>query len=172
MNNTIFSAFTLTALLGAGMATAAPQPENRPEPPKKQAHAKMRHQAGGLPHGLERLNLNDAQKQQIKRIMEQHRADKPVKQPESRVAFEQKMQQRQQREQQLLSAAAFDEQAARAMIAERRQEREQAEAALVERELNMLKTRHAVLQVLTPDQQQQYWQQRNQRREFREMKQR
>lgn len=168
MNKKIFSAFTLTALIGAGMATAADV--NRPMPPHGHPHAKHRHAADGLPHGFAELKLTENQKQQIKQIIAAQQRPEQIKQPEKRADFEQKIQQQRQREQQLFNAKTFDEQAARAIITERRQAREKAEEAMAERELNMLKTRHAVFQVLTPEQQKQYWEQRSQRREQRKTK--
>ncbi len=65
------------------------------------------------------------------------------------------MEARRAAEQKLMSNKTFDEAAARQMIVERQQERLQMEREHAERELQMLKKRHAIYQVLTPAQQKQ-----------------
>lgn len=114
-----------------------------------------------LPRGFNNLNLSDAQKAKIKAIMEADRPAKSAAQTD-REAFRRKMENRRTQENRLLSAKTFDEQAARALIAERRQEREALENEHAERELSRLKRHHAVFQVLTPAQQKQYLQNQEQ----------
>ena len=70
-------------------------------------------------------------------------------------SFKQKIQARQAAEQKLMSNKNFDEAAARQMILERQQERMNMERNHAEHELQMLKKRHAIFQVLTPTQQKQ-----------------
>lgn len=163
MKNTTFLASTAALLLSAGVAVAAgqaaqnipaPQSEMAPPPAGRPApHGEHReHGRGrkpdGLPRELDGLNLTGEQKTKIKTILEQNRDSRPADPTAHRAEFLQKMQQRQQQEQQLIGSKTFDEQAARRLIAERQQEH-------ATRELQMLKTRHAVFQVLTPVQQQQ-----------------
>ena len=110
----------------------------------------------GLPRGFDELGLSEAQKSKIRDIMAQHRPRQPENTPARRAEFQQKMAQRQSQEQQLINSKNFDEQAARKLIAERQQERAELERQHAERELQMLKARHAAFQVLTPAQQQKY----------------
>lgn len=163
MKNTTFLASTAALLLSAGVAVAAgqaaqnipaPQSEMAPPPAGRPApHGEHReHGRGrkpdGLPRELDGLNLTGEQKTKIKTILEQNRDSRPADPTAHRAEFLQKMQQRQQQEQQLIGSKTFDEQAARRLIAERQQEH-------ATRELQMLKTCHAVFQVLPPVQQQQ-----------------
>lgn len=165
MNKHTVSAITVAALMSAGMVFAAgennvttkaedmsakhAQHSGKPMGKKMMAHAGM------LP-GFDQLNLTDAQKAQIKQIVEANRPVKPENHEQQRTQFVQKMQQRQAQEQQLLMSKNFDERAARQLIEERQQERAQMMRDHEERELQQLKTRHAVFQVLTPAQQKQF----------------
>ncbi|ULJ62517.1 Spy/CpxP family protein refolding chaperone [Wielerella bovis] len=176
MNKRTLFASAIALLTTAGIAVAAgnnatTQNKNMPHP-----HAKMHGAHGhqmkrdGLPRGFEQLGLSDAQKAQIKTIMEQNRPQKVDNQDTRRADFQQKMAQRRAQEQQLMSNKTFNEQAARNMIAERQQERAAMEKNHAERELQMLKQRHAVFQVLTPAQQQKFVE--NQKQQHERMEQR
>lgn len=166
MNKRTLSAITLSALMSAGIAVAADtaQPVGQDMPPPAGQAAKGQQRAEGrLPRGFAELNLTDAQKTRIQAILA---ADRPAQQPNRearRADFAQKAAERRQREQALMSAKTFDEQAARALIAERQQERAEMANEFAANELNMLKKRHAVFQVLTPAQQQQWLQQQSRR---------
>lgn len=165
MNKRIISAVVVAVLTSTGIALATNQDgairddmppfhqQDREHAPKfdKSAHE-------GLPHKFNQLKLTDKQKAEIKKIMEANRPEKPSKdtQAQRREQFKQKMEQRRQQEQKLMMSKTFDEQAARQMIAQRQQERAAMEREQAERELQMLKTRHAVFQVLTAEQQKQY----------------
>lgn len=164
MNKHIVSAVTVAVLMSAGIVFAAG--ENNITPKTEDVAAKHTQHLGKsvgqkrMPRagimGFEQLNLTDAQKTKIKQIMEANRPSKPANHERQRAEFIQKMQHRQAQEQQLLMGKNFDEQAARKLIEERQQERVQMLHDHAERELQHLKTRHAVLQVLTPAQQKQF----------------
>ncbi|WP_325313956.1 Spy/CpxP family protein refolding chaperone [Kingella oralis] len=169
MKRSTLLASTAALLLSAGVAVAAgeaakQQPANDMPPPphgdrQKPHHSdKMRNKfkRDGLPRGFDELGLSEAQKSKIRDIMAQHRPRQPENTPARRAEFQQKMAQRQSQEQQLINSKNFDEQAARKLIAERQQERAELERQHAERELQMLKARHAAFQVLTPAQQQKY----------------
>lgn len=165
MNKRTLSAITLSALMSAGIAVAADtaQPIGQDMPPAGQAANGQKRTEGRLLHGFAQLNLTDAQKSRIRAILA---ADRPTQQPNHearRADFAQKAAERRQREQALMSAKTFDEQAARALIAERQQERAEMANEFAAKELNMLKKRHAIFQVLTPAQQQQWLQQQSRR---------
>ena len=149
MNKTAILACVLLASSGFSMADSD-HPHDVP------SHHKPYQKHDGLPHDLAKLNLTDAQKKQIQTILDQNRPAKPNDHATSREAFQQKMQQRQAQELNIISSRVFNEQAARQLINERTQERAQLEQDHAERELQMLKTRHAIFQVLTPEQQQQF----------------
>lgn len=169
MKRSTLLASTAALLLSAGVAVAAgeaakQQPANDMPPPphgdrQKPHHSdKMRNKfkRDGLPRGFDELGLSEAQKSKIHDIMAQHRPRQPENTPARHAEFQQKMAQRQSQEQQLLGSKNFDEQAARKLIAERQQERAELERQHAERELQMLKARHAAFQVLTPAQQQKF----------------
>lgn len=163
MTKRTVSTLTIAALMSAGIAFAAGDNDNTKHTPKEPRHAHgqfdkkaPRGHQNGLPHGFESLSLSDAQKAKIKQIIEANRPVQPANHEQQRAQFQQKMQQRQMQEQALIRNKSFDEQAARAMIAERQQARAQMQAQHTEHELQLLKTRHAVFQVLTPAQQKQY----------------
>ncbi|UOP04290.1 Spy/CpxP family protein refolding chaperone [Conchiformibius kuhniae] len=109
-----------------------------------------------LPRGFDKLDLSAAQKAQIRAIV---RADQETRQsPESvraqREALRRKMQSWREQERRLLGNRRFDEEAAQRLIAERHQERLAWQRQ--QHELRMLKKRHAIFQVLTPEQQRRY----------------
>ncbi|MCG7658088.1 Spy/CpxP family protein refolding chaperone [Wielerella bovis] len=173
MNKRTIFASAVALLTTAGIAVAAgnnasAQNKNMPHPhPHAKMHSAHGHQMkrDGLPRGFEQLGLSDVQKAQIKTIMEQNRPQKVDNQDTRRADFQQKMAQRRVQEQQLMSNKTFNEQAARNMIAERQQERAAMEKNHAERELQMLKQRHAVFQVLTPAQQQKFVENQKQQQE-------
>lgn len=169
------TALTVTLMMSAGVAMAASHIEhpNMGEHGGKPHHGKMHGKHGkkdGLPFGFSELNLTDAQKTQIKAIMESDRAQKPAKDENKMAQFKQKMEAKREQERALMSSKTFDEAAARRMIAERQQERIEQQNQHAERELQMLKKRHAVYQVLTPAQQKQL--QENQQKKMAEMEKR
>lgn len=147
-----------TALLAtAGLAVAAGQTGSAPHHEHGKPHPSHTHaHRDGLPRGFDQLNLSAEQKAKIQAIMQQNRPEQTRSQAQRRDDFHQKMAQYRAQEQQLMSSTTFDEQAARALITERQQERAAKEREHAERELQMLKQRHAVFQILTPEQQQKY----------------
>lgn len=144
---------TLILLTTAGVAVAA-NGDNLPMPHKHEKHAKMHERKSDLPRGFEKLNLTDAQKAKIKSIVESNKPTLKAKKDDA--SFRQKMEARRNAEQKLMSGKQFDEAAARQMIVERQQERLGMEREFAERELQMLKKRHAIFQVLTAEQQKQF----------------
>lgn len=100
--------------------------------------------AGAGQHGQlwQQLNLTDQQRQQIRELMQAHRAAKPKAQHEAMQA--------------LLDAPQFDEQAARDLLAQRAAQREQ-------RQLAGLKLQHEIRQLLTSEQREQLQQLQQQR---------
>lgn len=157
---------TVALMMTAGAAFAAN--DFNGEPPMDGGKGGKHMRDGGkrseLPRGFEELNLTDAQKAKIKAIVEADRPAQPAAKKDH-ATFQQKMQARQTAERQLMSSKTFDENAARRMIAERQQERNSMEREHAERELQMLKKRHAIFQVLTPEQQKQFQAQQQKRME-------
>ena len=102
----------------------------------------------GLPRGFAKLNLSETQKQKIKAILDANQAQNAKNAPPHGARMAQ--------HDELLTASTFDEAKARQMI----QERQQRNA---DRELQHLKTQHAIFQVLTPEQQKQWQEQRRAR---------
>jgi len=90
----------------------------------------------------QQLDLTDQQRQQIRELMQAHRAAKPTAQHEAMQA--------------LLDAPQFDEQAARDILAQRAAQREQ-------RQLAGLKLQHEIRQLLTSEQREQLQQLQQQR---------
>lgn len=176
------TAFTVALMMTAGVAVAAEQmqpPRGEPMQHENGRHGKgmkgMKGDRNGLPFGMEELNLTDAQKTKIKAIMEADRAERTQNRDSNKMAqMKQKMETYQNQERALMGSKNFDENAARRMIAERAQQRAQERAEMeknhADRELQMLKKRHAVFQVLTPAQQKQY--QENQQKKMAEMQKR
>lgn len=100
--------------------------------------------AGAGQHGQlwQQLDLTDQQRQQIRELMQAHRAAKPTAQREAMQA--------------LLDAPQFDEQAARDILAQRAAQREQQQLA-------SLKLQHEIQQLLTNEQREQLQQLQQQR---------
>lgn len=90
----------------------------------------------------QQLDLTDQQRQQIRELMQAHRAAKPTAQRDAMQA--------------LLDAPQFDEQAARDLLAQRTAQREQ-------RQLAGLKLQHQIRQLLTSEQREQLQQLQQQR---------
>lgn len=175
------TAFTAALMMSASVAVAADQMHpQRGEPMPNSRHEKgmKQNNKAHLPLGMAELNLTEAQKNQIKAIMEADRTQREQKHNGDKMAKMQqkiqKMQTYRNQERALMNNKNFDETAARRMIAERNQqfaqERAEMEKNRAERELQMLKKRHAVFQVLTPEQQKQY--QENQQKKMDEMQKR
>ena len=150
---------TAAALIAstAGLAVAA---DNK-QPEQRSGHSKPYQQPhmgkDGMPRGFEHLNLTEAQKSQIQSIMQKNR---PQQNDNARAEQQKQFEAQRAQEQRLIEAKTFDEAAARQMINQRMAERQQKMGEL---ELNRLKTRHAVFQVLTPAQQKQWQEQQAQR---------
>uniref|UniRef100_UPI00359FF854 Spy/CpxP family protein refolding chaperone n=1 Tax=Neisseria dentiae TaxID=194197 RepID=UPI00359FF854 len=108
--------------------------------------------------------LTEEQKTKIRAIMEEGR-DNRAQQPDDnrREAFRQQMENYRAAEQNLMKNPAFDEAAARNLIAQREQGMEEQRRQRAEFELQQLKKRHAVFQVLTPEQQQKWLEKQNDR---------
>lgn len=157
MNKRKVLAIIIATLASSGVAFATSQVERnfKEEPPFARNIDKGK---GGLPYGFNKLKLTVEQKEKIKKIMDENRQEKLKgdSQTQRREKFKQKMEQQRKQEQELLSKKQFDEQVARQMIQQRQDERETFEKEKAEHELQILKTRHAVFQVLTPQQQKQY----------------
>lgn len=153
------SAIVVAILASAGIALATSQGNDyHVDMPPSHQEGNIDRPKGDVPYGFNQLQLTAEQKAKIKKIMDENRPEKPKddSQQQRREKFKQKIEQQRQQEQELLSKKQFDEQVARKMIQQRQQEREAFEKEKAERELQMLKTRHAVFQVLTPEQQKQY----------------
>ncbi|QSX37088.1 Spy/CpxP family protein refolding chaperone [Shewanella sedimentimangrovi] len=100
----------------------------------------------GMRHMFRNLDLTDEQQAQIKSLMKEQRQARSEQQDESdREAHRNKMLA-------LVSAAKFDENAARALIAEQQQHHEEGM-------LNFMKLQQQVYQLLTPEQQEKFRQQ-------------
>lgn len=159
----------LTAVSAAvlmGLALTACSADRHDRGPRTEQGMKKDFKRGGMPRDLAELNLTDAQKAQIKQIMEQNRpqarqqGQRPAPDDAQREQFRNQMQVQHAAEQQLILAPAFDEAAAKQLIAQENQQQaahlQQREATHDAFELQQLKTRHAVMQVLTPEQRQQW----------------
>ena len=115
-------------------------------------HGEHKQGRDGLPRGFDRLNLSDAQKQQIQTILDNNRSQAAQNQEARRAEFEQQR----AAEQALVSGATFNENAARQMIAG--QQQRHADMAL-----QQMRVRHQLFQVLTPEQRQQLQQMQQER---------
>ncbi|MCC5825180.1 Spy/CpxP family protein refolding chaperone [Alkalimonas sp.] len=102
---------------------------------------------GAERHTLRQLALSDAQKQQLQAMRQEQRAQ-----------YGDRAEQRQQRQQlqQLVQADSFDATAARLLLEQHQQQQ-------LERQLAMLEFRHQFWQQLTPEQREQWQQQRSER---------
>lgn len=125
-------------------------------------HAGKAFHKGGMERGFKDLNLTEEQKTKIRAIMEEGRGNRAQQPDENRrEAFRQQTESYRAAEQNLLKNPAFDEAAARNLIAQREQGMEEQRRLRAETELQQLKKRHAVFQVLTPEQQQKWLEKQN-----------
>lgn len=128
------SSYILAAVVAAGSYSAVVKAESA-EPVDHPYH--MQHERQFALKGmLKGLDLTDAQREQIRQLMQTGRADKAAAKPE-KAAREQLHA--------LMQAETFDEVAARQLL-------EQQQQAMLERQLAGMKLRHQVLQVLTDEQ--------------------
>ena len=159
----------LTAVSAAvlmGLALSACSSDKPQRAPKHEQGMQKDFKRGALPRDLHELNLTDAQKAQIKQIMEQNRpqrAERPAPNAAEREQILNRMQAYRTAENQLMNNPTFDEAAARNLIAQRDQNQAERQQRQNEAELQQLKTRHSIMQVLTPEQRQQ-WQTMQQQR--------
>lgn len=145
-----------TAVL-MGLALTACSTDRPQHGPRAEQGMNKHFSKDGLPRDLSELSLTDAQKDQIKQIMAQGQVDRPAAPDESqRAAFRSEIQQRRAAEQQLILAPTFDETAARQLVAQRAKKMDQRQQQRSEMELQHLKQRHDIMQVLTPEQRQQW----------------
>lgn len=101
------------------------------------------HDKGGMHKMLRKLDLTDAQKADVKLIVEKYKAqagERPTK--EMRAAHKAEMLS-------LVTSANFDESAAQAMIEQKQQQHQQ-------KSLQMLKMQNEIYQLLTPEQQEKF----------------
>lgn len=103
--------------------------------------------------GFEKLNLSDAQKTEILRIMEANRPNNGAR-PEENMRPDRQAERT--AEQALLQNKTFDEAAARELIARQEEASAAHRQQHADAQLQRLKTQHAVFQVLTPEQQQKW----------------
>lgn len=159
-------AFATAALIGiSALSLAACSSEHSPKR-ERGAHAGKEFRKGGMERGFKDLNLSEEQKTKIRAIMEEGRSQNERRRhPDESVQGEQQRRAEAYRaaEQNLLKNPVFDEAAARNLIARRGQEMEARRRSCDEAELQQLKKRHAVFQVLTPEQQQK-WLEKQQKR--------
>ncbi len=143
----------LAAVLGLGACAAEGGKQGRDgrHQPHGEMRGEMRGKRDGLPRGMDKLNLSDAQKQQIQQIFAAERQQAQNARPDDAA----REQYRAQREA-ITSGTSFDEARARNLIG-------QEQAVHAEREISRLRTEHAVWQVLTPEQREQ-WKQMRERR--------
>lgn len=168
MKKLVLSSIALMMSAGVAFATTG---EMGHASQHREGKSKMHHHFKGkksdLPRGFENLNLTDAQKAKIKAIVEADRETKPTPRTKPNADIQAKMKNHQEQMQQIMNSKTFNETAARQMIAERQaqhqQNRIQMEREHAERELKMLKKRHAIYQVLTPAQQKQLQEQQQKR---------
>ncbi|ASK27494.1 Spy/CpxP family protein refolding chaperone [Neisseria chenwenguii] len=179
-----YLAAATAALTLSATACAAQPPKDKPAYDCSRDCTRSEH----LPHGFDRLDLSSRQKAKIRKILENERRERQAE----RSAHEEKMKakfasleaqheerikkeaERQAAVDKLISGKKFDEAAARRLIgeeeaesdrmiadmnADRAEHKPQHEAA----QLRRLKNFHAMFQVLTPKQQQQWLEQRKQR---------
>lgn len=171
------TALTVFLMMSAGAAVAADQMQTvehgKPMPHEHKHYGKAKHHSkkNGVPFGMAELNLTEEQKSKIKSIVDADRAQQNQNRHSNQIAkLKQNMQAYRTQEQTLFANKNFDEAKARKMIAQRVQQRAELEKKYAERELQKLKKRHALFQVLTPQQQKQY--QENQQKKIDEMKKR
>lgn len=153
----------MAALLGSATTTVLAH-DHEHSHAHQHSHDKVAKKGEQLPRDLRALNLNTEQKNKIQTILNQLHQRPAQPSATERQALEQKINQRQAAEQQLISAKTFNESEARRLINERRQDRAEFERRQDEMQLKNLKARHEIFQVLTPEQQQQWLNQRKNRR--------
>lgn len=155
------TAIAAAALLGiAGAAVAADSAANMQQP--KQSREFKR---GELPRDLQALNLSAAQKTRIQAILQEGRPAQTELSEAQRNQMRTQAQAHRAAEQSLMANKTFDEAAARRLIAEREQARAQFQQRHADFEMQQLKKRHAVFQVLTPAQQKQWLESQSKRDE-------
>lgn len=155
------TAIAAAALLGiTGAAVAADSAANMQQP--KQTREFKR---GELPRDLQALNLSAAQKTRIQAIMQEGRPAQTELSEAQRNQMRAQAQAHRAAEQSLMANKTFDEAVARRLIAEREQARAQFQQRHADFEMQQLKKRHAIFQVLTPAQQKQWQESQNKRAE-------
>ena len=122
------------------MCTPATVVQEQPAPARQQ---------GGMPQDVQELNLSDVQKTKIRVIVQRFR-------PQVTSAREKQRSQYEQRVEKILRKPTFDEEEARSTIAKYRQENAGKQPEYAEHELQLMRQKHAIFQVLTPEQQEQY----------------
>ena len=155
------TAIAAAALLGiTGAAVAADSAANMQQP--KQTREFKR---GELPRDLQALNLSAAQKTRIQAIMQEGRPAQTELSEAQRNQMRAQAQAHRAAEQSLMANKTFDEAVARRLIAEREQARAQFQQRHADFEMQQLKKRHAIFQVLTPAQQKQWLESQSKRDE-------
>lgn len=151
---------TLLALSAALFSTATfahDHESHNTHAPKAHAQIMKKNQAMKKPfNAFEGLNLTEQQKAQIKQIQQSHRPQFSAEHRKNLQAAQDKFEQHRLAEDKIITSKTFDEHAARQLIEARQQERLTMEKKRAEFELNNLKKRHAIFQVLTPAQQKQF----------------
>ncbi len=117
--------------------------------------------------GMARLNLSSSQKAQIEKIRNQYRSPETAQDQKSQ--HEAQMQQHRAQMNALLQSKTFDEPKARNLIAQQQQWHAAQQQQRAESQLNRMKTQHAIFQVLTPAQQKQWLEQRQNQKPMRGM---
>ena len=155
------TAIAAAALLGiTGAAVAADSAANMQQP--KQTREFKR---GELPRDLQALNLSATQKTRIQAILQEGRPAQTELSEAQRNQMRAQAQAHRAAEQSLMANKTFDEAVARRLIAEREQARAQFQQRHADFEMQQLKKRHAVFQVLTPAQQKQWLESQSKRDE-------
>lgn len=155
------TAIAAAALLGiTGAAVAADSAANMQQP--KQTREFKR---GELPRDLQALNLSATQKTRIQAILQEGRPAQTELSEAQRNQMRAQAQAHRAAEQSLIANKTFDEAAARRLIAEREQARAQFQQRHADLEMQQLKKRHAIFQVLTPAQQKQWLESQSKRDE-------
>lgn len=130
-----------SALLTGSLYANDAQTDNAPQ--AEMHHKQGKHHKGGMHKLLRKLDLTDAQKADVKAVMEKYKAQRPERPTdEQRAAHKAEMLS-------LITNANFDEAKAQAMISAQ-QEKRQAQA------LQHLKMQNEIYQLLTPEQQEKY----------------
>ena len=155
------TAIAAAALLGiTGAAVAADSAANMQQP--KQTREFKR---GELPRDLQALNLSATQKTRIQAILQEGRPAQTELSEAQRNQMRAQAQAHRAAEQSLMANKTFDEAVARRLIAEREQARAQFQQRHADFEMQQLKKRHAIFQVLTPAQQKQWLESQSKRDE-------